>query len=241
MKFGKLSPEFSSNDLLFKDVLRAVRLPDTYDSDVAMGQPIDNPMFMNDQLGDCVIAGRAHQTRRFELKEQKKLLPITDEEVQAEYFKETGGVDTGLIVSRSLRRWRVLGWTAGGGNYKIKAYSRVSLYNRTQIKAAIYSNLGVGIGFAVPQSAMDQFDNGQPWDVILDDGDILGGHYVYITAYNPVGLTCVTWGKRQIMTWPFFDKYIDEVWAIIDASNDSRRKLLLDLSVVDRFLAKIGQ
>jgi len=36
-----------------------------FDGDVAK-TPIPTPMFLNDNLGDCVIAGRAHMTLRFE-------------------------------------------------------------------------------------------------------------------------------------------------------------------------------
>ena len=55
-------------------------------------------MFANDTYGCCVISGRAHQTLRFELIEQKAKIQITDKEVIAEYLKETGGVDASLVV-----------------------------------------------------------------------------------------------------------------------------------------------
>jgi hypothetical protein len=59
-------------------------------------------MFANDQYGDCVMAGRAHQTLRFELAEQKKVIAISDEDVTREYFQETGVADSGLVVLDSL-------------------------------------------------------------------------------------------------------------------------------------------
>jgi hypothetical protein len=53
-------------------------------------------MFGNDTIGDCVIAGRAHQTLRFEDIEpgsvlEAESLMITDKDVLKEYYKETGG------------------------------------------------------------------------------------------------------------------------------------------------------
>jgi hypothetical protein len=43
-------------------------------------------MFGNDKYGDCVIAGRAHQTLRFEAVEQKKLISVTEQDVLREYW-----------------------------------------------------------------------------------------------------------------------------------------------------------
>ncbi len=33
--------------------------------------------------------------------------------------------------------------------------------------------------------------------------------------YSPAGLTCVTWGKLQLMTWRWFDTYVDEIFCIL--------------------------
>ena len=70
--------------------------------------------FLNDSLGDCVIAARANQTLRFEAAEQKKVLNITDAEVKREYLKEAGGADSGLVMLDSLNLWRKSGWKAAG-------------------------------------------------------------------------------------------------------------------------------
>ncbi len=233
MKLGKLKPEFNNNDLLFSSLMKAVPIPTVYDWDV-LHPNLPTPMFANDSLGDCVMAGRAHQTLRFEFIEQKQVINISDAEVTKEYFNETGGGDDGLVVSRSLREWKRTGWAVGGKTYKIKAYSRLNRFNRTQVKTAIYSDLGVGIGFEVPQSAMEQFDKAEPWHVVADDGGILGGHYVFCYAYDTHSIKCVTWGQRQLMTWEFWDKYCDEVWAIFDAANSTQKqRATLDLAAID--------
>lgn len=241
MKLGKLKPEFSEKDFQFSNLMKAVIIPAAYDWDLMHPESrIPMPMFLNDKLGCCVISGRAHQTMRFELLEQRRILPITDDEVRNEYFKQTGGLDEGLVVSQSLKSWRSNGWTVGGKVYKIKAFSRIATNNRTQIKAAMYSDLGVGLGFEVPAIAMDQFERGEPWTVVDNDGGIEGGHYVYCIAYNPFGITCISWGKRQYMTWEFYDKHADETWAIIDDRNLTMKQLeVLDVPVIDEYLSAI--
>src|SRR5262245_36671815 len=92
-KLGKAPARRDKRNLKLAAILRApVSLPEEYDFDV-LHQGVPTPVFGNDRFGDCVIAGRAHQTLRFELIEQKKLIPITENDVIKEYFKETGGED----------------------------------------------------------------------------------------------------------------------------------------------------
>ena len=93
-KLGKAKARRDPRNLKLKTILRApVKVPKEYDFDTShTGVP--TPVFANDRLGDCVIAGRAHQTLRFELIEQAKVIAITDADVVREYFLETGGADS---------------------------------------------------------------------------------------------------------------------------------------------------
>ena len=191
-------------------------LPMTFDVDSQFTNMVDKNMYGNDTLGDCVIAGRAHMTLRMEDFQQQILIPITTQDVETEYFKETGGGDTGLDMLTSLNEWRQSGWSAAGHNYTIYAFAELELDKHSELMYSIYLLDGAYTGFNVPQSAMDQFDNGQIWDVVPDDGGIVGGHCVYIVAYNSIGPICVTWGQRQPMTWAFWDKYFDEAYGLID-------------------------
>src|SRR5208283_2701894 len=81
---------------------------------------------------------------------------------------------------------------------------------------AVYLLYGAYIGIQVPQSAMDQFNAGQPWTIVLGS-PIEGGHCIYIVGYNATGPVCITWGKKQQMDWNFFDTYCDEAYVVIDS------------------------
>src|SRR5262249_5758863 len=125
-KLGKSDAKRDDRNLMLAAVLRKARpaLPKSYDFDT--NHPgIPTPMFANDEYGDCVIAGRAHQTLRFELIEQGSLLMIPTSAVVKEYKKETGGADTGLVVLDSIKLWRKRGWQVGTHTYKIKAFAEV--------------------------------------------------------------------------------------------------------------------
>jgi hypothetical protein len=221
-KLGKLPKKVDPRTLKFSKFLVKTNLPtlpDTYDEDQIFSNMVDNNMYLNDTLGDCVMAGRAHMTLRFEDFEQDIVISITDNDVRTEYFKETGGTDSGLNMLDSLNKWRQQGWKAAGQTYFIHAYAEVNIVNHDELKYCVYLLRGCYTGFNVPQSAINQFNTGQIWDVIANDGGIVGGHCVYIVGFNVTGPVCITWGQKQQMTWAFWDKYFDEAYAVIDATD----------------------
>ena len=245
-KFGKKKAKRDKRNLMFAAILKApVKLPSTWDFDETH-HGIPTPMFANDDYGDCVIAGRAHQTLRFELIEQGSKIMISDADVLREYMKETGGVDSGLVVLDSLVLWRKPGWPVGSGKkkrtYKLKAFSELSPANHAQVKQAIYLDVGVGIGLSLTDAAVGQTQSGQVWDLVPGPSGKpkpSNGHYVYVSGYNPLGPVCVTWGRKQQMTWRFFDACCDEAYAIIDAIDTAQQKKALDGKVLDLFLKSL--
>ena len=208
-------------------------VPPQFDFDL-LHPGIPTPMFANDVHGDCVIAARAHLTLRFEDIEQGSVVMITDQAVLKEYFKETGGPDTGLNILDSLNEWRKQGWrpTPQKKTYKIHAFAQVTPKNHNEVKAAVYLLDAAYVGLALPQSAQAQIQAGQVWDVVGGSGSApnsWGGHCVITPGYNPTGPVCVTWGRKQQMTWAFFDKYCDEAYALVDEVDTKKGKPGIDV------------
>ena len=241
-KLGKAPARRDKRNLKLAAILRApVSLPKEYDFD-ALHEGVPTPMFGNDHYGDCVIAGRAHQTLRFELIEQEELIPITETDVTREYFKETGGEDRGLYVLDSLKLWRKRGWLAAKERYKIEVFAEIDPADHQEIKRAVYMDIGVGIGLSLPKTAQAQFAAGKPWDVVNGPGSApnsWGGHYVYIPGYTAAGPVCVTWGQKQQMTWAFVNKYCDEAYANVDAVDTPKKKRGLNEKKIDEFLSAL--
>ena len=202
-KLGKKPPRRDRRNLQLKSILRAgIKVPREYDVDTAH-PAVPTPVFANDRFGDCVIAGRAHQTLRFELSEQRALIAITDAEVVREYLLETGGEDTGLVVLDSLKRWRKVGWIAAAERYFITAFAEIDRTRAMEVKRAVVTELGVGLGLSLPLTAQPEFAAAKPWTTISGPGSTpgsWGGHYVYVTGYTSIGPTCVTWGRKQQMS-----------------------------------------
>lgn len=180
----------------------------------------DNFVFANDKYGDCVIAGRAHQTLAFEKFEQGLQIPISDTDVTSEYFKETGGPDSGLDILTSLNDWRNNGWMAGGKFYTIDSFAELSLSNHNEVLYTVFMLRGAYTGVQLPISAQTQTGPGKVWDVDNTPNgvpDSWGGHCIFVVGWNTTGPICITWGFEQQMTWPFWNKHVDQSFVVIDA------------------------
>jgi hypothetical protein len=248
---GKSPPTTDDRNLKMNVILRVNNLPpipETFDLDAKYVDLVDKEMFLNDTYGDCVTAEHAHQTYRFERFEQGKQVVITNGDVKAQYFKETGGGDNGLNMLTSLKIWRQDGFLIGGKIYKIFAFATVDWKNHDQVKLGCMLFNGVCFGMQVPKSAMDQHNNGMPWTVLANDGGIEGGHAVYmlkwlkIVSINAIGPVILTWGSYQQATWEFWDKYVDEAYVIIDDRDswvDSATNPL-NIPLLQTYLSQIG-
>jgi hypothetical protein len=259
-KLGKLKPRIDTRTIKMARILKTIPpSPQVYNVDQKYSFLVDNKMFANDQWGDCVIAGRAHMTLRFEAFEQNMQIPISDDDVLAEYWIEQGAheiskrhfcktvtrwdskPDNGLVMLDSLNSWRQEGWSIGGKNYPIYAFAGVNWKAHDEVKATVYLLNGAYAGFVVPQSAMDQFNAGKPWTVV-PGSPIIGGHAVYIVGYDEVGLTCITWGKPQKMDWNFWDTQFDEAYGVVDNRDKwLGEKSPVDVNALNAILAEITQ
>lgn len=242
MRLGKREAVKDSRNMKLRAILQSTLppLPIAFDVDDQYEGYLPTPVFANRIYGCCVIAARAHQTLRLELADQGGLITISDDEVTTEYFKESGGEDNGLYVLPSYRSWRNDGWKVGWTIYKIAAFAEITFKDHEAVKTGIYGAAGVGIGLSLPLTAQVQFESQTAWEVIGSKGtaapNTWGGHYVYVVGYNSKGLVCITWGRRQFMTWDFLDYYADECYSVIDAKSPSYKGNIIDAAKVQNFL-----
>lgn len=239
-KLGKQKPSRDYRNLRLKTILQPkITLPAEY-SLMAQYPDVRPGMFGNDTYGDCVMACRANQTLYFERIEQKKTIKITDKEVENEYFKETGGSDSGLVMTESLNSWRA-GWKAAGANYKIKVYAEANRKKLTEVLTGVVANCGVQLGIELPLSAQTEINAGKPWAITTGKGSTpgsWGGHCVLLMGYDSKYLYVITWGQKQALTRAWFAKYCSEAYTVIDAL-DSVKKKFFDESGIDSFISTL--
>lgn len=178
-------------------------------------------MLGNQNYGDCVWAGAAHETMLWN-KEANQTAVFSDVGVLGDYSAVTGfkkgdpNTDQGTDVQVAASYRRKTGvLDANGKRHKVTAYLALSPGNLDQLVLGMYLFGAVGIGFRFPDSAMAQFNAGKPWDVTPGPAPT-DGHYVPGVGRDAKGnIIVVTWGKLQLMTPRFYKKYCDEVVAYV--------------------------
>jgi len=183
-------------------------------------------MMQNDQLGDCTCAAAGHLLMEWTANADKKMFTPSDKQIVAAYSAitgynpTTGAHDDGAVEVDVLNYWR----QSGIAGHKIGAYVALEPANHSHIMDSVYIFEGCYIGLQLPKSAQAQVQNHQPWSVppggATGDGKpgSWGGHAVPVVAYDARGVTVVTWGALQTMTWSFWETYCEEAYAIL--SND---------------------
>lgn len=171
-------------------------------------------MLGNDEYGDCVWAGAAHETMLWN-KEAAATVAFDSKHVLSDYSKVTGfnpddtNSDQGTDMQKAASYRRKTGVIdAHGKRHKVAAYLAITPGDIKEHLAALYLFGTVGIGIEFPGSAMDQFNQGKIWDVV-NGASIEGGHYIPLVAMRDY-LVCVTWGQLQELTPTFFMTYNDE-------------------------------
>jgi hypothetical protein len=176
----------------------------------------------NDAVGDCALAAQSHALQTWTANAGTEVTSTTEDTLRA-YSEVTGydpadpSTDQGTVMQDALAYWRRTGMPIGGTRHKILAFAEVDHRNPVELDAAIALFGEVLLGLSFPASAMDAFNQNEPWDVWEDDGGIEGGHAVCSARYDTYTGTwrVITWGREQEATAAFFSKYLDEAWCAI--------------------------
>ena len=223
MKLGKKPATRDDRDIRFAAIATGVTLP-TPPSRFGHGTLFHSDgwgMLGNDQYGDCVFAGGAHEVMLTN-KLARRTVEFTDAAVLGDYSAVTGftpddpNTDQGTDVREALKYRRATGLAdAHAGRHRIGAYVSIRPNDFDELMQAVYVFSAVGIGFNFPSSAMDQFNHGETWDVV-EGATVEGGHYVPVVGRSSRNIAgVITWGRRQGLTRDFYEIYNDEAWAMI--------------------------
>ena len=175
------------------------------------------PMYGNDTIGDCTCACVGHQIQAWTRYTGAEVTVPQEDIIQlysavSGYDPATGANDTGATCQDVLTYWRKSGVPVAG--HKILAFAQLTDLSKVKDALCVFGSVYLGIQF--PQSATDQFNADEPWDVV-QGSPIEGGHAIPL-QYAGTG-SCpyqvVTWGKLQGMTQAFLDAYCEEAWVIV--------------------------
>jgi hypothetical protein len=199
------------------------------------------PMVLNDEIGDCTLAGEIHVEQAGALIVDEPWEYPGDSVVETEYFDLTGGADTGLLLTQVLQPWH----TTGLFGAKNGGFASVHPYDTTLLKQAIWIFGNLYIGVNLPAIAQQQFkpDGSGVWELTNTpaDYDIAGGHCVVPVAYSIDGVRAVTWGGTVLITWAWWFMYVSQVYTVVpsrfvEKGGDSRG---FNLATINHYLPRV--
>jgi hypothetical protein len=174
-------------------------------------------MLGNDEVGDCVIAGGAHEDMVFSRMGGLAIPTFSTVNTLSDYSAITGYVNGNLstdngtdMISAASYRQKTGLLDASGVRHKIDAYAEIPTGDLDKLSFAAWLFGAAGVGVNLPSSAETQFGNGQIWDVFAGD-TIIGGHYIPCVGRNSKGnYVFVTWGRLQAATPAWVKTYMEE-------------------------------
>lgn len=193
-------------------------------------------MMLNDDLGDCTIATPGHLIQGWTAA-AGKMVTVPDSAIEAAYCKWDGYVvgnpstDQGGDILTVLQDWQ--DQTLDGN--QITAHAEV---NMTQLRwqQALYLFRGIDCGVQLPFAAQKQV--GHTWDITENGQGVgapgtWGGHCMAAEAYDPDGVTFITWGRKQRATWRWVMYYCDEAHAILSPQCPVRPEISTEALAAD--------
>lgn len=214
LRLGKMHPKFDNRTLRMSRYLETRKRPKipmthTLSKKTLLAFP-DLGQMMNDRLGCCTIAGIGHSFQGWSVYGKSPWRP-EDVDIVAAYNAINGGTDNGAFMLDALNHARRVGV---GGN-RIYAYVAIDPRNRAQVRTGHFLFGGLYFGAGLPVNAQGQ----KIWDLVPGNGSepwSWGGHAMNVFDYGKLGLTVVTWGQLQKVTWAWWDRYVDECYAILE-------------------------
>jgi hypothetical protein len=191
------------------------------------------PMYRNDQLGDCTVAGILHGISAVEaFASPMSGTPIfSDDEVTkiysavSGYDPATGANDNGATLADVCRYMVKTGAVdIQGKRHQLLAWAEIENYTDLKLLKRVLNAFGTTyLAIDCPVSAMDQFQAGEPWTLVKDSPSD-GGHAIPL-QYNAVNTgewndeTVITWATEQKMSEGFAKAKLVEAVAIVPAAS----------------------
>jgi len=251
VKYGKQAPQFDDRTIQFAKLMDpGFHAPTKFNFDTNRAAiPVADWGSLKYKCD--VVASQANQLLRFGRIDERRTLPIDNQDVIRRYRKISGSkrnddeLDNGLSMLQGFQAWKS-GWMLRGKEHMIVLYGEIFPNERDLLRTAIYIFRGVHFGFWLPKAVEGRID---VWDWNGENGDLwkpggLGGTVGYCKAYNQDAYEVIAWGYKIPVTNSFVEKYCDECWIAVETLDyyakqvlDTRSLLMLRPSLAQHLTA----
>ena len=215
IKFGRNRPQTwhgrkSMAELISGNILPKVTVPQSTNYSGVAAQSLHN-IYLNDQLGDCVIAGSFHVRGVTSANSTGKPVMFSTAQVIHDYGKIGGynpnaplnpdgsnPTDQGCDENTALAYWHNTGYPDG---VKLVNYVAVDATNIAEVRLAMYLFENLYFGVELPDAWVNPFPEkrGWTWDV-AGAPDPNNGHCFVGVDLIPNGIKIDSWGMCGYLT-----------------------------------------
>jgi hypothetical protein len=181
-------------------------------------QNVLSNIYLNDQLGDCVIAGIAHVVGVLTGNSGAGAFQYTNDQIISLYSAIGGYVpgdsttDRGCDEQTALNYWQNTG--APAGSHQIAGWLAVNPADPTEYRTALWLFENLYFGLELPDAWLNPSPpstSGFVWDV-AGPSDPNNGHCVAGVGYTPQGIAIDSWGLLGVMTDAAIAQYCTATW-----------------------------
>lgn len=203
------------------------------------GQNLQYPMALNDQYGDCTIAGYVHGAQiSAEIAGISYAYP-GDPAVKNAYFGLTGGTDSGLMLSDVLNAASSSNGLLG---MKVVGIATVDVTDIDLLTTVLYNFGWLYLAVNLPASAESDFAHHIPWTLSNPPDSPIGGHCIVGSGTNVLSnightnesvIDVVTWADLTECSIGWWNQYGIQAYVVvpqwyIDVQHDAIAHLDMD-------------
>lgn len=197
--------------LKFGDYVDLTQLPPLPAGDFGHTEQVTKPwdIYLNDQLGDCVVASKEHVTRLWVAEGTgadtvtfSDTTTVDNYTLLGNYNPNDPNSDQGCDMLTAAHLWLTQGIADDTGTrHKPGIALQLQAGNWEQLLYATYLFDGVELGILVTPNMQKAFEAEQTWDTPdFNLNDVEGGHCVPVVARKDGLLELITWAEPQLLT-----------------------------------------
>lgn len=204
IRFGRRAPDPNAAKLRFETYATALPTPPASVDYSPKAMSALSLIYLNDQLGDCVIAGGYHFEGLATANAGAPVYIATDGQITADYTAIGGYIpgnpstDQGCDEITALNYWQNKGFA---NNTKLAGWLALNATSQLQVQQSLWLFESAFFGISLPDAWVNPFPSGNGF--VWNDGtpDPENGHCVIGTGYNTSGIQIATWGMIGTLTW----------------------------------------
>lgn len=178
------------------------------------------PMLANDKFNCCTSAAAGHMIHHWTAANQRGVF-LSDEDIIRAHAQLTGDhLMECVSMLDALKFWR----KQGIGGHQIHSFVSGGRANPADLRCMTHLFGSCYVGLDLPHFVCSGPPMGWPdiaWEIPASVSpadaapDPKMGHCVAIVGYDEQSLYAVTWGRLKTMSWEFFERYAEEVFAVL--------------------------